>query len=326
VYIKDYNILREKFKLKEKLKKIIENVQKVIIGKEKVIKLALAAMLAEGHILFEDIPGVGKTILARSLACSINCLFKRIQFTPDLLPSDVTGVSIYNQKNNLFEFREGPIFSQVVLADEINRATPRTQSCLLESMAEGQITVEGESKKVPCPFIVMATQNPIEYEGTFPLPEAQLDRFLIRLEPGYPSAEEEIEIIRKQSKVHPLENLQPAVTDKEFIDLQGQVKEIFVKESIQEYIVNIVQSTRGHINLQLGASPRGSLGIYKISRAWAAIQGRDYVIPDDIKIVTPYVLKHRLILKQESRLRGINKQEIISQILNTVAIPESIEK
>ena len=307
--------------MQEKLKKIINNVCKVIIGKEEVIELALAAMLAEGHILFEDVPGTGKTILARSLARSTGCEFKRIQFTPDLLPSDVTGVSIYNQQSNKFEFREGPVFSQVLLADEINRATPRTQSCLLESMAEGQVTVEGESRKVPAPFIVMATQNPIEYEGTFPLPEAQLDRFLVRLELGYPTASEEVQIITGQQKIHPIEELEPVVVDSELLELQADIKEITVKESVRQYIVNIVRQTRTHHNLELGVSPRGSLGIFRMSRALAAIRGRDYVIPDDIKEIAPVVLKHRMVLKQESRLRGISEEGIIEGILNSVEIP-----
>jgi len=307
--------------LQEKLKKIINNVCKVIIGKEEVIELALAAILAEGHILFEDVPGTGKTILARSLARSTGCEFKRIQFTPDLLPSDVTGVSIYNQQSNKFEFREGPVFSQVLLADEINRATPRTQSCLLESMAEGQVTVEGESRKVPAPFIVMATQNPIEYEGTFPLPEAQLDRFLVRLELGYPTASEEVQIITGQQKIHPIEELEPVVVDSELLELQADIKEITVKESVRQYIVNIVRQTRTHHNLELGVSPRGSLGIFRMSRALAAIRGRDYVIPDDIKEIAPVVLKHRMVLKQESRLRGISEEGIIEGILNSVEIP-----
>jgi len=307
--------------LQEKLKKIINNVCKVIIGKEEVIELALAAILAEGHILFEDVPGTGKTILARSLARSTGCEFKRIQFTPDLLPSDVTGVSIYNQQSNKFEFREGPVFSQVLLADEINRATPRTQSCLLESMAEGQVTVEGESRKAPAPFIVMATQNPIEYEGTFPLPEAQLDRFLVRLELGYPTASEEVQIITGQQKIHPIEELEPVVVDSELLELQADIKEITVKESVRQYIVNIVRQTRTHHNLELGVSPRGSLGIFRMSRALAAIRGRDYVIPDDIKEIAPVVLKHRMVLKQESRLRGISEEGIIEGILNSVEIP-----
>jgi MoxR-like ATPase len=305
----------------EKVQIIIDNVEEVILGKNRVIKLALAAMMAEGHILFEDVPGVGKTILVRSLARSIGCSFKRIQFTPDLLPSDITGVSIYNQKTNEFEFREGPILSQVVLADEINRATPRTQSALLESMAEKQITVEGISRRLSDPFIVMATQNPIEYDGTFPLPEAQLDRFLIRLEIGYPAESEEQLILKKLQLEHPVEKLESVMKDQEFIELQSDVKKVHVDQKLRKYIVELVNQSRSHSDLELGASPRGSIALMKMAQAWAVINDRDYIIPDDIKEIAPAVLAHRLIVKSKSRLRGADKEKIIKEIIRRTEVP-----
>ena len=305
----------------EKVQKIIDNVEKVILGKNRVIKLALAAMMAEGHILFEDVPGVGKTILVRSLARSIGCSFKRVQFTPDLLPSDITGVSIYNQKSNEFEFREGPILSQVVLADEINRATPRTQSALLESMAEKQITVEGISRRLSDPFIVMATQNPIEYDGTFPLPEAQLDRFLIRLKIGYPKAADEEQLLENLQLEHPVEKLDSVMTDQEFIELQDDVKKVHVDQKLRKYIVSLVNQSRKHSDLELGASPRGSIALMKTAQAWAVINERDYIIPDDIKKIAPAVLAHRLIIKSKSRLRGTDKEKIINEVVNRTEVP-----
>ncbi|RAK12744.1 MoxR-like ATPase [Halanaerobium saccharolyticum] len=305
----------------EKVQKIIDNVEEVILGKNRVIKLALAAMMAEGHILFEDVPGVGKTILVRSLAQSIGCSFKRVQFTPDLLPSDITGVSIYNQKNNEFEFREGPILSQVVLADEINRATPRTQSALLESMAEKQITVEGISRRLADPFIVMATQNPIEYDGTFPLPEAQLDRFLIRLEIGYPESVDEQQILENLQLQHPVETLEAVMTDQEFIELQDDVKKVHVDQKLRKYIVELVNQSRNHSDLELGASPRGSIALMKMAQAWAVVNERDYIIPDDIKEIAPAVLAHRLIIKSKSRLRGADKEKIIDEIVRRTEVP-----
>ena len=308
----------------KKINLIVDNVEKVILGKTEVIKMALAAMLSEGHILFEDVPGVGKTILARSLARSVDCSFKRIQFTPDLMPSDVTGAYIYNQKENEFEFMSGPVFSQVVLADEINRATPRTQSSLLESMSEGQVTVEGKEYKLSEPFIVMATQNPVEYDGTFPLPEAQLDRFLIKLSIGYPGMNNEIKILDSQQYNHPLTELKPVISAEDFVAIQQEIKNIHIKNELKEYIVNIVSSTRESSFLKLGASPRASLGIYKMSRAWAAIERRDYILPDDIKIVAPYVLKHRILLKSDSRLRGRSKKGIITDILDRTEVPTGV--
>lgn len=305
----------------EKVQKIIDNVEEVILGKNRVIKLALAAMMAEGHILFEDVPGVGKTILVRSLARSVGCSFKRIQFTPDLLPSDITGVSIYNQKTNEFEFREGPILSQVVLADEINRATPRTQSALLESMAEKQITVEGISRRLSDPFIVMATQNPIEYDGTFPLPEAQLDRFLIRLEIGYPESVDEEQILENLQLQHPVEKLEAVMTDQEFIEMQDDVKKVHVDQKLRKYIVELVNQSRNHSDLELGASPRGSIALMKMAQAWAVVNERDYIIPDDIKEIAPAVLAHRLIIKSKSRLRGADKEKIINEIVRRTEVP-----
>ena len=305
----------------EKVQRIIDNVEEVILGKNRVIKLALAAMMAEGHILFEDVPGVGKTILVRSLARSIGCSFKRVQFTPDLLPSDITGVSIYNQKTNQFEFREGPILSQVVLADEINRATPRTQSALLESMAEKQITVEGISRRLADPFIVMATQNPIEYDGTFPLPEAQLDRFLIRLEIGYPEAVDEQQILKNLQIQHPVEKLEAVMTDQEFIKLQDDVKRVHVDQKLRKYIVELVSQSRKHSDLELGASPRGSIALMKMAQAWAVVNERDYIIPDDIKEIAAAVLAHRLIIKSKSRLRGADKGKIINEIVRRTEVP-----
>jgi MoxR-like ATPase len=305
----------------EKVQKIIDNVEEVILGKNRVIKQALAAMMAEGHILFEDVPGVGKTILVRSLARSIGCSFKRVQFTPDLLPSDITGVSIYNQKNNEFEFREGPILSQVVLADEINRATPRTQSALLESMAEKQITVEGISRRLADPFIVMATQNPIEYDGTFPLPEAQLDRFLIRLEIGYPKSADEEQILENLQLQHPVEKLESVMTDQEFIELQSDVKKVHVDQKLRKYIVELVNQSRKHSDLELGASPRGSIALMKMAQAWAVVNERDYIIPDDIKEIAASVLAHRLIIKSKSRLRGADKEKIINEIVKRTEVP-----
>ncbi len=305
----------------EKVQKIIDNVEEVILGKNRVIKLALAAMMAEGHILFEDVPGVGKTILVRSLARSIGCSFKRVQFTPDLLPSDITGVSIYNQKNNEVEFREGPILSQVVLADEINRATPRTQSALLESMAEKQITVEGISRRLSDPFIVMATQNPIEYDGTFPLPEAQLDRFLIRLEIGYPEEQDEQQILENLQLQHPVETLEAVMTDQEFIELQDDVKKVHVDQKLRKYIVSLVNESRSHSDLELGASPRGSIALMKMAQAWAVVNERDYIIPDDIKEIAPAILAHRLIIKSKSRLRGADKEKIINEIVRRTEVP-----
>ncbi|MCX7795482.1 MAG: MoxR family ATPase [bacterium] len=303
------------------IQQIIENIEKVIVGKRQVIEYFLTAILSNGHILFEDIPGVGKTMLSRAMAISLGMSFKRIQCTPDLLPSDITGVSVFNQKTQEFEFKPGPVFANLVLADEINRATPRTQSSLLECMEERQVTVEGVSIKLPKPFIVMATQNPIEYEGVFPLPEAQLDRFLMKLSIGYPSYEDEMEIIRIQRFRHPIEDLKPVATLDDVLSLQEKIKEVYVDETIIQYILDIVSATRKHSDIAVGSSPRGSLALYRTSQALAYIRGRDYVLPDDIKELTPLVLSHRVILKSESRLRGYTPRSVISSILASIEVP-----
>jgi len=303
------------------IQEIIENVEKVIIGKRQVIEYFLTAILSNGHILLEDIPGVGKTMLSRAMAISLGMSFKRIQCTPDLLPSDITGVSVFNQKTQEFEFRPGPVFANLVLADEINRATPRTQSSLLECMEERQVTVEGVSIKLPRPFIVMATQNPIEYEGVFPLPEAQLDRFLMKLSIGYPSYEDEMEIVKMQRLRHPIEELKPVASLEEVLSLQEKIKEVYVDETIIQYILDIVSATRRHSDIAVGSSPRGSLALYRTSQALAYIRGRDYVLPDDVKELAPLVLSHRIILKSESYLRGYTQRGVISSILASVEVP-----
>ncbi len=301
--------------------RISENVERVIIGKSKEVELALVAMLSQGHVLIEDVPGVGKTMLAKSLSRSIGCTFRRVQFTPDLLPSDVTGVSIYNQKTGEFEFRSGPIMAQIVLADEINRATPKTQSSLLEAMEERQVTVDGRTYQLPNPFLVLATQNPIEYEGTYPLPEAQLDRFIMRISLGYPSKTEEVAIIDGQQKVHPIESLRQVASPEEMISLQEAVKGIFVDPLMKEYIVAIVDATRKHPGVYLGASPRGSLALFHTSQARAMMQGRDFVLPDDIKILAPNVLSHRIIISPSSRMRDVSGSSVVKEILDTVPVP-----
>ena len=301
--------------------KVINNVEKVIIGKHEEIKLTLVGLLCRGHLLIEDVPGVGKTMLARSIAKSIGCTFRRIQFTPDMLPSDVTGVSVFNQKTREFEFRPGPVMAQIVLTDEINRATPKTQSALLEAMQEQQVTVDGVTYPIPEPFLVLATQNPIEYEGTFPLPEAQLDRFMMRISLGYPSAEDEISILDSQQYVHPVEALGQAIDAQELLDAQEKVKEIYVDPLIKEYIVTLVKATRNHPDVYLGASPRGSLALYKTGRARAAILGRDYVIPDDIKALAMTALAHRLIISPSARIKEVDPRAVVEEILNSLPVP-----
>jgi MoxR-like ATPase len=302
-------------------RRIIENVSKVIVGKTSVIEQALATLVADGHMLVEDVPGVGKTMLAKSIAISIGCSFKRIQFTPDLLPSDVTGISVYNQSNGEFEFREGPVMAQVVLADEINRATPKTQSALLEAMEENQVTVDGVTHRLESPFLVMATQNPIEYEGTFPLPEAQLDRFLMRISLGYPEFMEEMAIIEHQEKVHPIESLQPVSTPEEVISLQEAAKLVYVDQLVRRYIVSLSEATRSHREVSLGASPRASLGLFRTSRALALMRDRDYVIPDDVKLLAPAVMAHRLVLSPSARMRGVSSADVVTDLLSTVPVP-----
>ena len=301
--------------------KIRENVGKVIVGKGEIVDLALVALLCEGHILFEDIPGIGKTTMAKALARSLGCSFRRIQFTPDLLPSDVTGLSVYNQKAQEFEYRPGPLMAQIVLADEINRATPRTQSALLEAMQERQITVDGATKPLPRPFLVLATQNPIELEGTFPLPEAQVDRFFMKLALGYPSEEEEGAILLRFERDEPLETLQPVVGTDTVMVMQRAVRAVRVEASVRDYIIAIVRATRVHASVELGASPRGSLYLYRASQALAALRGREFVLPDDVKHLTPFVLTHRLILSAQTRLRGRDVNQIIQQVIESVPVP-----
>lgn len=300
---------------------LVSNVDKVIIGKNREVRLVLISLLCRGHVLVEDVPGVGKTILAKAIARSLGSSFKRIQFTPDLLPSDVTGVSVFNQKTTDFEFRPGPIFAQIVLADEINRATPKTQSSLLEAMEEGQVTVDGDTHVLPTPFVVLATENPIEYEGTFPLPEAQLDRFLVRLSLGYPGRDNEIRILDSQQKVHPLNDLQNVVSVQDLMDAQQAVKDVYVDERLKEYIVDLIQASREHEHIYLGASPRGSLALRDASRAWAAIQGRDYVIPDDIKDLAEPALAHRLIVNPAARMRNIDARTVVRDLISTLPVP-----
>ena len=303
--------------------KIAENIKKVIIGKNRAIELAVVALVCQGHILIEDVPGVGKTMLARSLAKSTGCSYSRIQFTPDLLPSDITGVSIYNQKEGDFEFKSGPVISQLVLADEINRATPKTQSALLESMDERQVTVEGVTHVLPRPFMVMATQNPIEYEGTFPLPEAQLDRFFLKISLGYPSLAEEESILSSQENTHPIELLEAVVSSDEIVKIQDAVKTIYVDELVRSYIVSIVHATRDNEDIALGSSPRGSLAMARGTQALALMRGRDYVLPDDVKELAVPMLAHRIIVSSGARMQGITSEEIVARILDTVPVPDN---
>lgn len=300
---------------------VITNVEHVIIGKHREVELALIALLCQGHVLIEDVPGVGKTMLARAFAKSLGCSFRRIQFTPDMLPSDVTGTSIFNQQTREFEFRPGPIIAQIVLTDEINRATPKTQSALLEAMEERQITVDGTTHMMPLPFLVLATQNPIEYEGTFPLPEAQLDRFMMRIHLGYPNAFEEVQMLDSQQRTHPIEQLQQVVGAKELIGAQQAVKEIYVDRLVKEYIVAVVEATRRHPDVYLGASPRGSLALVKTTQARAALRGRDFVSPDDVKELADSTLSHRLILSPAARLKKVDARGIVNEIVNSIPVP-----
>ncbi|MGB5061741.1 MAG: MoxR family ATPase [Candidatus Promineifilaceae bacterium] len=301
--------------------KLRKNIQKVIVGKDEIIDLALIAMLCEGHILLEDVPGTGKTTLAKTIAASLGCTFRRVQFTPDLLPSDVTGIYYYNQKAQEFEFRAGPVFAQILLADEINRATPRTQSALLEAMQERQVTVDIATHKLPRPFLVLATQNPVELEGTFPLPEAQLDRFLLKVALGYPDANEENDILLRFERVDPLDSLEKVVEPEEILAMQTAVREIRVETSVRNYIVNVCRATRDHEDIELGASPRATMALYRTCQALAAVNGRAFVIPDDVKHMAPFVLTHRLIVNPQTRLRGRKPEQVIAEVVATVPVP-----
>ncbi len=302
-------------------KRIIANVEHAIVGKRQQLVLALVAWFSEGHILLEDVPGVAKTMLARALARSVGCAFKRIQCTPDLLPSDVTGASVFNQKTVEFEFRPGPVFAQVLLADEINRTTPRTQAALLEAMAEGRVTVDGVTHTLAPPFLVIATQNPIDHEGTFPLPEAQLDRFLMRFSLGYPSMEEELQMLEMLQYQHPLDGLEPVVSADELLACQRAVRDIRVDDRVRQYLLQIVHDTRDHDELSLGGSPRATLALFRTSQALAALRGRKFVLPDDIKRVAGPVLTHRVILKPESRLRKVTAERVVDEVIAEIAVP-----
>lgn len=305
----------------EAASRLRENIQNVIVGKDEAIDLMLVAVLCEGHVLLEDVPGIGKTTLARALAVSLGATFRRIQFTPDLLPSDVTGLNWFNQKVQAFEFRPGPIMSQVVLADEINRATPRTQSALLEAMQERQVTIDGVTRPLPRPFLVMATQNPVELEGTFPLPEAQVDRFLLCVEIGYPTEQEENTILERFRLSDPLPELEPVTSPEEVLAMQRARREVRVEDSIRSYVVDVARATREHREISLGASPRATLSLYQASQAWAAIRGREYVLPDDVKRLAPSVLTHRLIISPQAQLRGRQPEELVADIVDSVPVP-----
>ena len=301
--------------------RLFQNLEKVVIGKHKALELVVIGLLCQGHVLIEDVPGVGKTVMARTLARSLGCVFNRVQFTPDMLPSDVTGVSIFNQENRSFEFRPGPIFGQVVLADEINRATPKTQAALLEAMDERQVTVDGVTHALPRPFIVLATQNPIEYEGTFPLPEAQLDRFLLRVRLGYPSIMDEIRVLEDQQLRHPIESIDPVFSAEEVLAAVEQVKSVYVAPSVKRYIVDLTHRTRASSDVYLGASPRGSLALFRGGQARAALLGREYVLPDDIKALAEPILGHRIIVNPSARLREVTADRIVQEILLATSVP-----
>jgi MoxR-like ATPase len=301
--------------------RLIANIEKVILGKTDAVRLTVVGLLCQGHLLIEDVPGTGKTMLAKSLARSIGCSFSRIQFTPDMLPSDVTGVSVFNQKTLEFEFRPGPILAQIILTDEINRATPKTQAALLEAMEERQVTVDGTTYPTPKPFLVLATQNPIEYEGTFPLPEAQMDRFMLRISLGYPRKSDEIHMMEEQQIVHPIENLQSVVSAEELLQAQRAVREVTVSDEVKRYIVEVVEATRNHSELYLGSSPRGSLALFRTSQVIAALSDREYVLPDDVKNMVIPALAHRLIVGSAARIREVDAREIVKEILTRVPVP-----
>ncbi len=301
--------------------RVSDSVNRVIVGKREAVELAVVALLSNGHILIEDVPGVGKTTLAKAMAQSLGLSFSRVQFTPDMLPSDVTGVTIYNQKSQEFEFRAGPVMSQILLADEVNRATPKTQSSLLEAMEERQITVDGVTHLLPSPFLVMATQNPIEYEGTFPLPEAQLDRFFLRVNLGYPERSDEVEVLAAQQHTHPLTQVSQVADVDTILAAQASVREIYIDQLVHEYIVDLVRATREHGEVYLGASPRGSLFLYRGSQALASMRGRDYVIPDDVKDIAVAVLSHRVIVSPAARIRSVDTRDIVREVLDTLPVP-----
>ncbi|MEK4701369.1 MoxR family ATPase [Solibacillus sp. FSL R7-0668] len=307
--------------MNEQIEKIIRNIEKVMIGKREIAELSIVSLLAGGHVLLEDVPGVGKTMMVRALSKSLGASFKRIQFTPDLLPSDVIGVSVYNPKTLQFEFRPGPIVGNIVLADEINRTSPKTQAALLESMEESSVTVDGETLSLPKPFFVMATQNPIEYEGTYPLPEAQLDRFLLKIKMGYPTKDEEIEVLRRAENSVPIEEITAVLSIEQLIDLKKQVKQVHVGDNIKEYIVSLAQHTRFHENVYLGVSPRASIALMRASQSYAFMKGRDYVVPDDVQYLAKFVFGHRLILKPEARYEGVTEEQVIDRVLRFVNVP-----
>jgi MoxR-like ATPase len=308
-------------KMNPTIEKILLNIEKVMIGKRNVAELSLVALLADGHVLLEDVPGVGKTMMVRALAKSVNANFRRIQFTPDLLPSDVTGVSIYNPKEMEFQFRPGPIMGNIILADEINRTSPKTQSALLEGMEEASVTIDGVTHKLGKPFFVMATQNPIEYEGTYPLPEAQLDRFLLKMKMGYPEMHEEMDVLNRAQKIPPIEDLHSVIDLEGLRNLQKEIKEVFVDDTIKRYIVEIVHQTRGHGDVYLGASPRGSIALMKAAQGYAYMYGRNFVLPDDIQYLAPFVLAHRLIMKSEAKFEGISAEEVINWLVAKIPVP-----
>ena len=307
--------------MQQQIKAVIENIEKVMIGKREVAELSIVALLAGGHVLLEDVPGVGKTMMVRSLSKSVGANFKRIQFTPDLLPSDVIGVSIYNPKTLQFEFRPGPIVGNIILADEINRTSPKTQAALLEAMEEASITIDGETLDISKPFFVMATQNPIEYEGTYPLPEAQLDRFLLKIKMGYPTAQQEIEVLRRAENRQPIQEIEAVMSVEELLKLQQHVKQVYVEDGVKSYIVDIARATRNHQNVYLGVSPRASIALMKAAQAYAFMQNRDFVKPDDIKYLAPFVFSHRLILAPEARYEGVQPEKVIQEVIQQIFVP-----
>ncbi|WP_431028154.1 AAA family ATPase [Lysinibacillus sp. LZ02] len=307
--------------MQQQIQAVIHNIEKVMIGKRDIAELSIVALLAGGHVLLEDVPGVGKTMMVRSLSKSVGADFKRIQFTPDLLPSDVVGVSIYNPKTLQFEFRPGPIVGNIILADEINRTSPKTQAALLEAMEEASVTIDGETLEIPKPFFVMATQNPIEYEGTYPLPEAQLDRFLLKVRMGYPTAQQEIEILRRAENKKPIEEITPVMTIDELRELQHAVQQVYIEDGVKSYIVDIARATRQHPRVYLGVSPRASIALMKAAQAYAFMQNRDFVKPDDIKYLAPFVFSHRLILTPEARYEGIQPEQVIAQVIEQIFVP-----